>query len=71
MYPTAAVSGWYFAHPEARYFGLGKIKSDQERDRSEVLPMVTLNNKSSSNDTNHAHCGNTRTYQIIWSCPGV
>jgi 5-methyltetrahydrofolate--homocysteine methyltransferase len=29
MYPTAAVSGWYFAHPEARYFGLGKIKSDQ------------------------------------------
>jgi len=29
MYPTAAVSGWYFSHPEARYFGLGKIKSDQ------------------------------------------
>jgi 5-methyltetrahydrofolate--homocysteine methyltransferase len=29
MYPTAAVSGWYFAHPEARYFGLGKINQDQ------------------------------------------
>jgi len=29
MYPTAAVSGYYFAHPEAKYFGLGKIKEDQ------------------------------------------
>ena len=32
MYPTAAVSGWYFSHPEAGYFGLGKIKSDQVAD---------------------------------------
>jgi 5-methyltetrahydrofolate--homocysteine methyltransferase len=30
--PTAAVSGWYFAHPEARYFGLGKIQRDQVDD---------------------------------------
>jgi 5-methyltetrahydrofolate--homocysteine methyltransferase len=29
MYPTAAVSGWYFAHPESKYFGLGKIEKDQ------------------------------------------
>ena len=29
MTPAAAVSGWYFAHPEARYFGVGKIDSDQ------------------------------------------
>lgn len=29
MYPTAAVSGWYFGHPESRYFGLGKINRDQ------------------------------------------
>ena len=29
MYPTASVSGWYFAHPDAKYFGLGKIKEDQ------------------------------------------
>ena len=29
MVPTAAVSGWYFAHPQARYFGLGKINRDQ------------------------------------------
>jgi len=30
--PTAAVSGWYFAHPEARYFGVGKIGRDQVTD---------------------------------------
>jgi 5-methyltetrahydrofolate--homocysteine methyltransferase len=32
MYPTAAVSGWYFAHPEARYFAVGKIDRDQVED---------------------------------------
>jgi len=32
MYPTAAVSGWYFAHPEARYFGVGKITEEQVKD---------------------------------------
>jgi 5-methyltetrahydrofolate--homocysteine methyltransferase len=29
MYPTAAVSGYYFSHPESKYFGLGKIEKDQ------------------------------------------
>ncbi len=29
MYPTAAVSGWYFSHPESRYFSVGKIDRDQ------------------------------------------
>ena len=29
MVPAASVSGWYFAHPQARYFGLGKITADQ------------------------------------------
>ncbi len=32
MYPTAAVSGYYFAHPEAKYFGLAKIDRDQVAD---------------------------------------
>ncbi|MEL6811236.1 MAG: methionine synthase [Bacteroidota bacterium] len=32
MWPAASVSGYYFAHPEARYFGLGKIKEDQVYD---------------------------------------
>jgi 5-methyltetrahydrofolate--homocysteine methyltransferase len=29
MYPTAAVSGWYFSHPGSHYFPLGKIDLDQ------------------------------------------
>lgn len=29
MYPTASVSGWYFAHPDSKYFGIGKINKDQ------------------------------------------
>lgn len=32
MMPTAAVSGWYFAHPQSKYFGLGKIEKDQVED---------------------------------------
>jgi 5-methyltetrahydrofolate--homocysteine methyltransferase len=32
MYPAASVSGYYFAHPESKYFGLGKIGEDQVRD---------------------------------------
>jgi len=34
MYPAASVSGWYFANPEAHYFGLGKINRDQVVDYS-------------------------------------
>ncbi|MCA9873834.1 MAG: cobalamin-dependent protein, partial [Anaerolineales bacterium] len=32
MRPAASVSGYYFAHPEARYFGLGRIDRDQVAD---------------------------------------
>ncbi len=32
MWPAASVSGYYFANPESRYFGLGKIKKDQVED---------------------------------------
>ena len=32
MLPAAAVSGWYISHPEARYFGTGKIGKDQAQD---------------------------------------
>ena len=32
MYPAASVSGWYFAHPESKYFGIGKIGKDQVED---------------------------------------
>ncbi|MDH5195727.1 MAG: methionine synthase [Gemmatimonadota bacterium] len=32
MLPTASVSGWYLAHPDAHYFGLGRIGRDQVED---------------------------------------
>ena len=32
MVPTAAVSGYYFAHPESRYYGMGRIDRDQVED---------------------------------------
>jgi 5-methyltetrahydrofolate--homocysteine methyltransferase len=32
MTPAASVSGWYFAHPEARYFGTGRVGRDQACD---------------------------------------
>lgn len=32
MYPTAAVSGLYFAHPDAHYFSVGKLEKDQVED---------------------------------------
>ena len=32
MYPTAAVCGWYFSHPQSQYFGVGKIQRDQLED---------------------------------------
>ncbi|GLU42582.1 methionine synthase [Allomuricauda sp. NBRC 101325] len=35
MWPAASVSGYYFGHPEAKYFGLGKIKQDQVQDFAE------------------------------------
>jgi len=35
MLPAASVSGWYFSHPEAKYFGVGKIDRDQLVDYAE------------------------------------
>src|SRR5690606_17878795 len=35
MYPASSVSGWYFAHPAARYFNVGKIGRDQAEDYAE------------------------------------
>ena len=50
MWPAASVSGYYFGNPQARYFGLGKIKSGPgkgfcktERNfRGQSLQMVTI-----------------------------
>jgi 5-methyltetrahydrofolate--homocysteine methyltransferase len=32
MIPAASVSGWYFAHPRAKYFGVGTVYPDQKAD---------------------------------------
>lgn len=32
MYPASSVSGWYFGHPESKYFGVGRIEKDQVED---------------------------------------
>jgi 5-methyltetrahydrofolate--homocysteine methyltransferase len=39
MVPTAAVSGLYFAHPDSRYFAVGKINRDQVEDYAERKGM--------------------------------
>lgn len=39
MVPVAAVSGYYFAHPQSKYFGVGKIKEDQLIDFSKRKNM--------------------------------
>lgn len=41
MWPTASVSGYYFAHPEAKYFGLGKILKDQVKDYARRRNITT------------------------------
>jgi 5-methyltetrahydrofolate--homocysteine methyltransferase len=35
MYPTASVSGYYFGHPQSKYFGLGKITEEQVKNFAE------------------------------------
>ena len=39
MFPTAAVSGWYFAHPEVKYMGTGMIDKDQVADYAQRKGM--------------------------------
>ena len=42
MWPAASVSGWYFAHPDSKYFGLGKVTMDQV-DNISVRKKMDLN----------------------------
>ncbi len=43
MYPAASVCGWYFAHPESKYFGVGKITKEQVNDYAtrKQMPVET------------------------------
>ncbi len=41
MYPASSVSGWYFSHPDSKYFGIGKIAKDQLEDYAKRKNMKT------------------------------
>jgi 5-methyltetrahydrofolate--homocysteine methyltransferase len=41
MWPASSVSGYYFGHPESKYFGLGKIKEDQVIDYAKRRSIST------------------------------
>ena len=41
MYPASSVSGWYFSHPDSKYFGIGKIAKDQLEDYAQRKNMPT------------------------------
>ncbi|EAR10517.1 methionine synthase [Reinekea blandensis] len=40
MMPAASVSGWYFSHPQSKYFGVGKISRDQVEDYAQRKGMT-------------------------------
>jgi 5-methyltetrahydrofolate--homocysteine methyltransferase len=44
MYPASSVSGWYFSHPDSRYFPVGKIFKDQVEDyaRRKAMPLEEI-----------------------------
>ncbi|WP_342083110.1 methionine synthase [Dyadobacter sp. OTU695] len=44
MYPASSVSGWYFSHPDSRYFPVGKIYKDQVEDyaRRKDMPVEEI-----------------------------
>ena len=46
MWPGSSVSGIYFAHPESRYFSLGKIDRDQVADYSQRKEMTVAGNRA-------------------------
>ncbi len=51
MWPAASVSGFYFAHPEAAYFGVGKVERDQVEDyaRRKGVEMAIMERWLASN----------------------
>jgi 5-methyltetrahydrofolate--homocysteine methyltransferase len=51
MIPAASVSGFYYAHPESRYFAVGRIGRDQAEDyaRRKGLPLATVERWLASN----------------------
>ncbi|MDP1717973.1 MAG: vitamin B12 dependent-methionine synthase activation domain-containing protein, partial [Burkholderiales bacterium] len=44
MYPASSVSGFYFSHPDAQYFAVGKVARDQAEDyaRRKNMPLAEI-----------------------------
>ena len=42
MNPASAVSGWYIAHPEAKYFGVGRIEKDQVQSFADRMGITNV-----------------------------
>jgi len=42
MWPAASVSGWYFSHPQSRYFAVGKIARDQVEDYARRKGLTSI-----------------------------
>ena len=61
MWPAASVSGWYFSHPQAQYFGVGKIAEDQLVDyaRREGIDTTSAEKNLASNLGYLPESGNT------------
>lgn len=58
MYPAASVCGWYFAHPDSKYFGIGKITDEQVTDYANRKGMELSEVEDSGPDRssmNHDH----------------
>jgi 5-methyltetrahydrofolate--homocysteine methyltransferase len=51
MYPASSVCGWYFANPESKYFGVGKIEKDQLADyaRRKIMSYGRCNEVAETN----------------------
>jgi 5-methyltetrahydrofolate--homocysteine methyltransferase len=51
MVPPSSVSGWYFSHPDSRYFNVGKIGRDQLEDyaRRKDVPLAEMERWLSAN----------------------
>ncbi len=44
MWPGSSVSGLYFAHPESKYFAVGKLAKDQVEDLGEAQRQICFRN---------------------------
>jgi hypothetical protein len=66
MWPGSSVSGLYFAHPESRYFSLGKIDRDQVADYTERKGMSVARGPAPSGGWGDGTQGRGELRSPIW-----